>query len=242
MPLQIVDVIEYVEKNIVQFHMQRIAKIKTLLLKQVLKKKNPYLFKAKNLRASSEIVKQLIEAYISSSEETMFGDWLEGLAIFINGKVYGGRKSTTKGIDLEFDKENVRYIVSIKSGPNWGNSAQIEKMKNMFDAAKKTLRTSHSTLQIVCVNGCCYGQDRNPDKGSYFKFCGQVFWEFIGGDKDLYLNIIEPLGHKAKERNEEYMDLYEGAINKFTVEFTKLFCDNEGKIEWEKLVKYNSEK
>jgi hypothetical protein len=42
------------------------------------------LFKAKYLQTSEEIVKQLIEAYISSSEETMFGDWLEGLAIFIN--------------------------------------------------------------------------------------------------------------------------------------------------------------
>jgi hypothetical protein len=242
MPLQIIDVVEYVENNIFQFHTQRIAKIKTLLLKQVLKKKNPYLFKAKNLRTSDEIVKQLIEAYISSSEETMFGDWLEGLAIFINEKVYGGRKSTTKGIDLEFDKENIRYIVSIKSGPNWGNASQIEKMVNLFNAAKKTLRTSHSALQIVCVNGCCYGQDRTPDKGSYFKFCGQSFWEFIGGDKDLYLNIIEPLGHKAQERNEEYMELYARMINKFTKEFTELFCDNDGGIDWEKLVKYNSGK
>ena len=31
------------------------------------------------------------------------------------------------GIDLEFDKDGVRYIVTIKSGPNWGNSSQIGK-------------------------------------------------------------------------------------------------------------------
>lgn len=241
MPL-INDVVQYVENNISSFHKQRIEKIKTLRLKEVLKKKNPYLFKAKNIKTAEEIVKQLIEAYISSSEETMFGDWLEGLAIFINEKVYGGWKSGIKGIDLEFDNNNVRNIVSIKSGPNWGNSSQIEKMGNNFKTAIKTLRTSNSKLQIVCVNGCCYGKDNNPDKGSYFKYCGQAFWEFIGGDENIYLDIIEPLGHKAKERNDEYMEQYAQMINKFTREFIDLFCNSDGAIDWPKLVKFNSGK
>lgn len=59
-----------------------------------------------------------MDAHISSNEETVFGDWLEGLAIFINSKVYDGRKSGITGIDLEFDKDGIRYIVTIKSGPN----------------------------------------------------------------------------------------------------------------------------
>ena len=160
--------------------------------------KNLYLFSINNaLETAGSIVKKLVDAYISSSEEAMFGDWLEGLAIFINEKVYGGKKSGIKGIDLEFDNQNVRNIVSIKSGPNWGNSSQIEKMENNFKTAIKTLRTSNSNLQIRCVNGCCYGKDNNPDKGTYFKYCGQRFWEFIGGDENIYIDIIEPLGHKA---------------------------------------------
>jgi len=242
MSLLINDVVQYVESNISQFHKQRIDRIKTLKLKQVLKKKNPYLFKAKYIRTSEEIVKQLIEAYISSSEETMFGDWLEGLAIYINGKIYGGIKSGIPGIDLEFDNNGIRYIVSIKSGPNWGNSSQIKKMKNDFTSAQKTLLTSNSKLNIRCINGCCYGKNKNVNKGSYIKYCGQVFWEFIGGDENIYLDIIEPLGHKAKERNEEYMEQYDQMINKFTKEFVNLFCDNEGVIDWKKLVKFNSGK
>jgi len=242
MPLLINDVIQYVEENISQFHTQRIEKIKTLKLMEVLKKKNPYLFKAKYLLTSGDIVKQIIEAYISSSEETMFGDWLEGLAIFINGKVFNGKKSGIPGIDLEFDNDGIRYIVSIKSGPNWGNSSQIEKMKKDFTSAQKTLLTSNSKLNIRCINGCCYGKNKTKDqnKGTYYKYCGQRFWEFIGGNEDIYLDIIEPLGHKAKERNEEYMEQYAKMINKFTKEFSNLFCDNEGEIDWEKLVKYNS--
>jgi len=236
------DIVKYVEDNISQFHKQRIDKIKTLKLKQVLKNKNPYLFKAKYLKTAEEIIKQLINAYFSSSEETMFGDWLEGLAIFINGKTYQGKKSGIPGIDLEFDNDGIRYIVSIKSGPNWGNSSAIQKMKNDFTSAQKTLLTSNSKLNIRCINGCCYGKNTNVNKGLYFKYCGQAFWEFIGGDENIFLDIIEPLGHKAKERNEEYMEQYCQMINKFTKEFVILFCDNNGIINWEKLVKYNSGK
>ena len=29
--------------------------------------------------------------------------------------------------------------------------------------------------------------DRNPDKGEYFKYCGQEFWNFISGEKNLYI-------------------------------------------------------
>ena len=134
-----------------------------------------------------------MDAHISSNEETLFGEWLEGLAIFINEQVYHGRKSGISNIDLEFDSEGTRYIINIKSGPNWGNSSQISKMIADFKTAKKILRTSNSQINVVAINGCCYGKDNNPDKGDYFKYCGQKFWEFISDDKFLYIDLIEPL-------------------------------------------------
>jgi hypothetical protein len=238
--LNLKDVVKYVEENIGTFHQKRIAGLKDLKLKKVLSKKNPYLFKAKYVLTAQDIIKSLTDAFISSQEETIFGDWLEGLAIFVNEKVYKGRKSGIIGIDLEFDKNNVRYIVTIKSGPNWGNSSQIAKLVADFKTAKKTLRTSNSQLNIVAVNGCCYGRDNQPDKGDYFKYCGQIFWEFMSGDTDFYTKIIEPLGHQAKERNDDFMQSYAQMINKFTKEFADTFCKNDGSIDWHKLVCFNS--
>jgi len=240
--LNLNDVLHYVEQNIGSFHQKRIQSLDNLKLSQVLKRKNPYLFKAKNMLTAEQIVKGLVDAHISSNEETLFGDWLEGLVIFINGKVYGGYKSGITGIDLEFDHEGVRYIVTIKSGPNWGNSSQIRKMISDFKTAKRILRTSNSQLNVVAVNGCCYGRDKNPDKGDYFKYCGQLFWEFISGDAELYTEIIEPLGYKAKEKNEEFLKSYSQMINKFTREFSNEFCKKNGEIDWEKLVRFNSAK
>ncbi len=240
--LKLKDVTAYVEANIGTFHQKRLQGLDGLKLRKVLKRKNPYLFKAKNVLTSGEIVKGLLDAQISSSEETIFGDWLEGLAIFINEKVYGGRKSGIEGIDLEFDKNGIRYIINMKSGPNWGNSTQIKKMVEDFKRAKKTLRTSGSNFQIEAINGCCYGRDNNPDKGVYQKLCGQRFWEFISGNSELYLDIIEPLGHQAKERNDAFVKSYSQVTNKFTREFSNEFCNENGSIDWKKIIVANSGK
>ncbi|MEM6298268.1 MAG: PmeII family type II restriction endonuclease [Bacteroidota bacterium] len=238
--LNLTEVTDYVEAHIGTFHQKRIERLSNLKLKTVLKRKNPYLFRAKHLITAEEIVKGITDAFISSNEETLFGDWLEGLAIFINRKVYSGWKSGIPNIDLEFDKEGVRYIVNIKSGPNWGNSSQIKKMRSDFKTAKKTLRTGNSKLVVTAVNGCCYGIENNPDKGDYFKYCGQQFWEFISRESDLYYKIIESLGHKAGDKNEEFEAAYIKTIGKFTQDFMDDFCTSKGEIDWQKFVEFNS--
>lgn len=240
--LDLKDVPQYVEENISIFHQKKIDRLKQLKLDTVLKKKNSYLFKAKNVGTSDQIVRSIMEAFASSNEETIFGDWLEGLAIFVNQKVYGGQKSSAMGIDLEFDKDGIRYLVAIKSGPNWGNSSQVKRMQSDFKTAIKTLRTSNSKLHVVAVNGCCYGRDNHPNKGDYFKYCGQEFWEFISGNSNLFIDIIEPLGFKSKERNESFQEEYDKLLNKFSIEFSNSYVKEDGSINWEKLVAFNSGK
>ncbi len=80
--LNLKDVTQYVEDNIGTFHQKRISSLNTLSLSKVLKRKNPYLFKAKYVLTAQEIVKGLVDAHISSNEETIFGDWLEGFSNF----------------------------------------------------------------------------------------------------------------------------------------------------------------
>ena len=231
---------KYVNDNIGEFHNQRIQSLDNLKLNKILIRKNPYLFKAKNVLTSEEIIRGIVDAHISSNEETIFGDWLEGLAIFINEKVYGGWKSGISGIDLEFDNEGTRYIVSIKSGPNWANSAQRKKLISDFTSAKKTLRTSNSKIQIIAIEGCCYGRIKKCDYGEYFKYCGQKFWTFLSGDENLYTDIVEPLGYNAKQKNDEYLKIYSSKINLFTNKFSVIFCKDNGEIDWEKIVRFNS--
>lgn len=238
-PLNLNDVVEFVEHNIGDFHKRRADSLRRLKLSQVLERKNPYLFKAKNITTAQDLVKLLLEAHLSSQEESIFGEFLEALAIFVCGRVFDGKKSPGEGIDLSFEHDNMIYIVAIKSGPNWGNSGQIQRMIDNFKKAQRILKTSNSKANIQAVNGCCYGRENQPIKNDYWKLCGQEFWQFISGNEHLYIDIIEPLGYSAKDRNQEFSEEYGRILNLFTNEFFQSFCTN-GIIDWEKLIEFNS--
>ncbi len=231
---------EYVEENIGSFHKSRIHKLTTRNLTKLLKQKNPYLYRAKDLNTPQEIVESIASAFLSSAEETMFGDWLEQLAIYIAGLVYNGTKSTSEGIDLELDKDGIHYVVSIKSGPRWSNSSSLAKLKDNFIKAQRIYRTSGNKRPCEAIEGCCYGLEKNPNKTTHLKLCGKSFWEFISGSPDLYIDLIKPLGTKAHEKNAEYMMEYHRMITRFTLEFANSYCDYDGSINWTKIVKLNS--
>lgn len=232
---------EYIGVHLLEYQQNRLKALQNLDLHLVLKRKNPYLYRVKNYVKAGELVEHIVDAYLSSQDETLFGQFLEGLAIYVCGQTYGGVKSASEGIDLEFTKDQIRYLVSIKSGPNWGNSSQIKKLKDNFKKAKRILRANLGKTNIVAVNGCCYGKDRNPDKGEYLKLCGQEFWEFISGEEELYIQLIEPLGKASKKRNNELKREYVRIINRFTALFLEEFCE-DGLIDWEKLLVFNSGK
>lgn len=231
---------KFVEKEISTFHQRRLDYVISKVdIDKILKQKNPYLFRAKNIISAHDLLKGFLDAFLQSQEETLFGDFLEKLAIFICGEVYGGKKSTLTGLDLEFETEDTFYIVEIKSSFNWGNSSQLKQLKLNFANAKKLLK-SKTNKKIVAVNGCCFGIDNKPGKEGYFKLCGQRFWELISGDENLYMDIIEPIGYRAKQKNEEFLTAYTNIINLLTVEFTKRFCKKNGSIDWELLIQFNS--
>lgn len=235
-------IFDYVEAHIGGFHQRRLDSLNKLTLHKLLSRKNPYLFKSKNLAVAADLIRTLLDAHLSSQEEGMFGEFLEGLAVYVAETVYGGRKSSATGIDLELEKDGVRYLASIKSGPNWGNSSQVAKMRDNFRAATRLIRQGNPTANVVTVNGCCYGRHTKPDKGDYFKYCGQEFWELISADPEIYTRIIEPLGHQAKEHNDAFNRDYGTVINRLTAQFTANFCDESGAIDWPKLVAFSSAK
>ncbi|MDR0520940.1 MAG: hypothetical protein LBH00_03695 [Planctomycetaceae bacterium] len=75
----------------------------------------------------------------------------------------------------------------------------------------------------------------------YLKICGQQFWEFISGDSGLSIDIIKPIGRRARERSMSYQKEYAQVVNKFTLAFSQEFCD-DGMINWERLTRFVSEK
>src|SRR4030066_1817442 len=128
----------YVENHISIFHQRRLDYVQNKVdLLKILKQKNPYLFRAKNVLTAQDLIKGFLDAFLQSQEETLFGQFIEGLAIYVCDKVYGAKKSDLTGIDLEFEKDNCIYIVEIKAGWIGGNASQLKQLKINFENAKK---------------------------------------------------------------------------------------------------------
>jgi len=243
---------EYITRNVVSpFYKNRLNKLKRLQLGDIVRRKNPYLFKAKNVTTAGDFVQQILDAFLSSQEETLFGDLLENLSIYICGLTYGGKKAEQgkyPSVDLIFSADSNCYIVGIKSGPNWGNSDQVNRMKRNFKKAKILLKKEGEKKKVISVDGCMYGRDRRPHKKdkndselNYYKYCGQEFWQLISGKKELYKDIIKPLDKQVKKRDEQFKKLYAQKVNQLTESFLKLFCD-KGIINWEKILEFVSKK
>lgn len=241
---------KFIAKNVIlPFYKIRLEKLKKTKLKTIIKRKNPYLFKAKNIETAGDLAKNAIDAFLSSQEETIFGDLLEEFAIYICNEIFGGwkaEKGKYRSVDLVFKRDNKIYVVGIKSGPNWGNSDQINKMKENFKKAKEIIKKGGDKSKIIAVNGCMYGTDTKPFKKdkrnprlNYYKICGQQFWELISEDSQLYKKIIQPLEKEAKKRDELFKNLYAKKINELTKNIIESFCVNNS-LDWNKIIDYVS--
>jgi len=236
------DISSSLSDRIGQLYKQEVEHIKQVRLSDILRQADGYFLAFKRVALLDQFVREGIDRAILPTEQKLFHRLLVDLSLFVCERTHRGWKSSFTGIGLEFRAGKTHYLVSVKSRPNWGNSQQITAMKREFNKAKRILRTNAPGRKIVAICACCYGRDNKPDKGEYLNLCGQRFWEFISGNENLYTEIIEPLGHRARERNEQFAEAYAQIINKFTIEFAKDFCEEDGKINWEKLVKFNSSK
>lgn len=234
-PLPYDDVREYVNEHVSVFHDGRLESLRNLKMKKMLQK-NPYLFRAKNVLTASEMVNGFLDAFLSSSEEERFGTFLEGLAIFVAEHTTGGHKSSATGVDLEFFNKGIHYIVSVKSGPNWGNSAQQDKQEEDLKKAVATVKQRNMNANVQPILGICYGRTKTSFLRGYMKVVGQNFWYLISEDKNLYTDIVEPIGYRAKEHNDAYLSKKAEVANLITRDFIDEYCDRSGAIEWDKLV------
>lgn len=174
----------------------------------LLSRKNPYLVALRDNQSPNVLAKSLLDAYVSSSEETILGNLLEKLAIAINSKIYGGYKAEEGkyvGIDLIFIKNGIKYMLSIKSGTNWGNSDQKNAMKRNFAAARTLVKQEGWEGNIKFINGCIYGKSAKSEKidsnfpdSNYHLLAGKDFWNFISGQEDIGRIILEAIGESTK--------------------------------------------
>ena len=225
-----------VARHVADFNANRLKKIGELDVAKLLRRKNPYLFAARQTTTAESLADELVRASLSSSEETLFGGTLEAIAIDVCAEAFGGQKSAAEGIDLEFTRDDVRYLVAIKSGTSWGNSSQVARLRGNFNTAKRVIRQTDREVRIEAVNGCCYGKVDN-DRGDYRKVAGAAFWELISGEPDLYARLIEALEDAATNGFESELA---DATEMIATELAEHWTVDGTRINWQQIVQLNS--
>ncbi len=234
------EVVQAIAKALENFYGSLIEKIDGLDIVKIMKRKNPYLYRAKAMENASEIVENVLSAFVTSSEETIFGNcFFEPLAIAASG----GNKALAEGIDIMVhdNNNNVIYAVAVKSGPSVFNADSKKRQEQNFMSASKLAQQARARYEAYI--GYAYGKKKESGRGKpkmYQELAGKRFWAELTGDEDFYLKIIEFMGELPEQYVAAYKESYNKASNRLVREFSNKFCKEDGSIDWEQLVEFNS--
>lgn len=219
------------------FYRRRIERISSLKLKDTLKRKNPYLYRALGVQQAAQIVTEILTAYVASSDEGIFGDaFFEPLAKFVSG----GEVSPSEGVDIAVETETHYKAIAVKSGPSVFNAQSRRRQAQDFRSLRNRLFKLGKAFDPVV--GYAYGNKRQRMGADteFRELAGQAFWQELTGDPDFYLKIIRLMKDKPQQHLQEYQQAFDAAVNRFTKEFIDEFCFEDGSIDWEKLTAFNS--
>ncbi|WP_251497445.1 PmeII family type II restriction endonuclease [Otoolea muris] len=233
-------VIQAIASALEMFYGTLIEKIDGLNIRKIMKRKNPYLYRAKAMQSAAEIVESVLTAFVSSSEETIFGNcFFEPIALAASG----GNKALAEGIDImiQDDVTNTISAIAVKSGPSVFNADSKKRQEQNFMAASKLAQQVKARYDAYI--GYCYGKKRDSGRGRpkmYQELAGKQFWAELTGDMDFYKKIIGYMGTMPEQYIAGYKESYNKAANRLVREFSNSFCNEDGSIDWGKLVEFNS--
>jgi hypothetical protein len=235
-----------IERILKLIHDKRVSKLRKLSLTTLLNK-NPYLYRAIGVQSPEELIENLIEAWISSSDETIFGnEFFEPLALWAakEANEHGQESRTAKfseaaGVDISIETEKALYAISVKSGKNIFNSQSSKGQTSEIEQLRARIKKNGK--QFLPYIGYGYGRKSKPKKSSDTeKVAGQTFWTLLTGENDFYKKICDAMGQYpislAKEFDSEFIAKKSTLVEQFNYNFPS----SEGKISWDALVAFNS--
>jgi len=205
----------------------------------LLSRKNPFLFRVRGREEADGFAWSMVDALLSSSEETKFGSIFEKCAEIACRHGKNGRKSGIEGIDIGYSEgAGKRVLIQVKSGKNWGNSSQKKQLKQNFERASRVLKQGGSVKDVRCIEGISYGRKERKHLGSHERIVGAHFWQEISGWEGLYSGLMAAVG---KHAGNGLQDAKSDTVEK-VVEFMKEknLVDREDRINWENLISFLS--
>jgi len=236
---------EKVEELLSSFYSKRIAgleKAKAEIASRI-KNKNPYLFCALGISSPEDFISALLDAHISSSDETLFGnDFFEPLAKWSASKAWKDpegnctvQTSLETGVDISIETLTKDYCIAVKSGVKIFNAQSKKQQATNFLSINKRKQKDKRAFEAIV--GYCYGkkQSRNTQY-NFSEYAGEDFWEFLTGDSSFYLRIATSIAKHSTKNNQTFCKIKASTTEQLIDYFKKTYVE-DGAIKWEALVK-----
>ncbi len=223
------------------FYARRLGKLSEINLSTICRK-NPYLFRAIGVNTASDIIGEVLRAFLSSSEETVFGNIFFEPLVLAASEAKGGRISGAVGVDIEYSTPTTNTVIAVKSATNSQNaSAQAKQNSEFLELRSRLQKTGKGFDAIIAY---CYGRATGgtPPNRVFRRLAGQPFWEELTGDGEFYIKIIHAMRDLPDQHRISYTAALETLTARLRADFGVNFLHPDGKIHWDRLLAYNSGK
>ena len=202
-------------------------KLSKLKMRDIVKRKNPYLYRASGVSTCEEFVSRAFTEYTSTIGENYFGSFFESVARIVSG---GVKPASGGEIDLDVRRGNDAYLYTIKSGPGGYNSSIEAKARLDLGHAEQRLRQDRVTTHKKMAYA--YGRQKTSFKDGIEKLASKDFWYELSDDGEFYIKLLDVCAELMPLFKADANAPYQLLLN----EAHELFCEGDS-IRWDKVIR-----
>jgi hypothetical protein len=235
------DLEKLVSKCLADFYKRRSDALKNLKLRDILKRKNPYLLRSLGIEEPKPLIESMLDTHLRESDETIFGETVFEAVAQWAARKKGGHKAEAVGIDIVMEDERSITAVAVKSSPHWGSAQAKKRLDDNFRTMRSIRLRNGKNFDAVI--GCGSGSRVSRSGGKQFArtLSGKAFWEWLTGDPEFHLKLSRLMEGKAAKARREFDVARAKALAAYQDEFREEFCKEDMSIDWDKVVVFNTE-
>jgi len=201
-------------------------KLRSLRMRDIIRGKNPYLYRASGVATCEDLVRRAFQDYVSASVEGYFGSFFESVARIVSGgvKPVGGGE-----VDLDVREGDVARLYAIKSGAKGFNSSSYDKAKRDLESAERRLRQDR--VRVEKKIGFGYGRRRTDFKEGIERLSSKDFWAELSGDDAFYAKLLEVCAALSPLYTGDMAAPFEALLG----EARGLFCAGQT-VDWDRVL------
>jgi hypothetical protein len=212
----------------------RLVSRKEISFPKLLSKCNPYEL-AVNCQTVESLVEFIMSSHKQTSSQTIWGNYLESIAVKVCEKNLGGFKSKEECTDLEWNDNGKKHYRGWKSSPNWCNADQKRAVNTKENSM--TMNEDFGSFKVLTSYGKTSKRRKNE---GFVQLSGQDAWQEISGDEELHNKVMVGVRLNSKIIRQFLENIYISDRDKSVRWVTNNFTNEDNTINFIKINNYVS--